>query len=151
MPHTQLRMLVLPAPLGPMRASSSPARTSKDTRSRTLSPPKASEMSRNASSADVSAIPAPAPAVLLHIAVVAPPLAAARAQVELADVLVSAQPLGRAVEHDASVLHDVSVVREPERHLRVLFDEQQRGAQPIAYRAQGATELFHDERGEAER
>src|SRR5262245_64255667 len=50
----------------------------------------------------------------------------AQAEVELAHVLVAAQLGGRALEDDAAVLHDVAVVGEAQRDLRVLLDEQER-------------------------
>src|SRR4249920_1303731 len=145
----QLSTLVLPAPLGPIRASSSPARASNDTSCRTCRPPNASDTPLSASAA--SAIPAAAAAVLLHVAVAAAPLAAACPEIELAHVLVRAQPLRRAVEHDAAVLDHVGVVGEIERHVRVLLDDQQRGAEPLADAAQRAAQLLDGERGEAER
>src|SRR5262245_1012777 len=122
----QLRMLVLPAPLGPIRASSSPARTENDTFSSTRSPPKASDSRSTASAA--SAIPAPAAAVLLDGAVAARRFAGP-AEIELADVLVREQARRWAVEHDPAVLHHVGVVGGVERDLRVLLDEQDRHAE----------------------
>src|SRR5262245_21938049 len=108
----QLRMLVLPAPFGPIKASSSPACTENDTFASTRSPPKASDSRSTASAA--SAIPAPAAAVLLDVAV-APPRLTGSAEIELADVLVREQPRRRTVEHDAAVLHHVGVVGGVER------------------------------------
>src|SRR5512138_3895993 len=107
---------VLPAPFGPISASSSFGRACSDTCWSTLSPPKASESSSTRS----SAIPASAAAVLLYVAVAAP---LAAAQIELLDVGMCAQALGRAVENDATVLHHIAVVRDFQRHLRVLLDE----------------------------
>src|SRR3954468_5756899 len=105
----QLRMLVLPAPLGPMSASSSPSFACNETSCSTRRPPKASDTDFSSS----SAIPPSAPTVLLDVAVA---LARAAAKVELLDVLVCAQALGRAVEHHAAVLHDIAVVGHVERH-----------------------------------
>src|SRR5215213_4964364 len=45
----QLKIEVLPAPLGPMTANSSPGLTSNDTSSSAVTPPKRSVMSRTAS------------------------------------------------------------------------------------------------------
>src|SRR3954470_4070355 len=123
MPQMQLSTLVLPAPFGPMSAKSSPASSRNDTLSSTLRPAKARCTPRSSS----SAIPAAAAAVLLHIAVAAP--GARAAKIELSDVRVRAKPLRRAVEHHASVFHDVAVVGEVERHARVLLDEQNRHAE----------------------
>src|SRR5215216_434260 len=112
MPLMQLSTLVLPAPFGPIRANSSPAATPSDTSSRTVSPPKR----RVRRSISNSAIPSPATAVLLDVAV-APAFATDLAEVELLDVGVTTQPLGAAVEHDPAVLHHIGVVgdREGER------------------------------------
>src|ERR1700752_3440876 len=122
----QLRMLVLPAPLGPISARSSPARTENDTFSSTRRPPKASDSRSTASAA--SAIPAPAATVLLDVAI-APPRVAGAAEVELADVLMREQARRRAVEHDAAVLHHVRVISSVERDLRVLLDQEGRHAE----------------------
>src|SRR5688572_4932123 len=103
MPLTQLSTLVLPAPFGPISANSSPAATASETPSSTVRPPKRS-MRRSISS---SAIPSPAAAILLHVAITAA-LAAAAAEIELLDVGMTAQTAGRAVEHDAAVLHHVA-------------------------------------------
>src|SRR4029077_755951 len=103
MPLTQLSTLVLPAPFGPINANSSPAATSSDTPSSTVRPPKRSVRRSIAS----SAIPSPAAAILLDLAIAAV-LAAHAAEIELLDVGVAAQPLGVAVEDDASVLHHVA-------------------------------------------
>src|SRR3990172_8333355 len=102
----QLRIEVLPAPFGPIRHSSSPSRVSNETSCSTCRPPNARE---TLSSLRCSAIPAPAPAVLLDVAVAAAPAAGpdARSEIELADVLVRPQLFRCAVEHDAAVLQHV--------------------------------------------
>src|ERR1700746_1585639 len=107
MPLMPLRALVLPAPFGSISAQTSPGAGANDTASSTTSPPKRSVRRSTAS----SAIPPPAPAILLDVAVAA---ARARgvAEIELLHVGMLAQPLGRAVEHDAAVLHHVAVVRD---------------------------------------
>src|SRR5712691_7597996 len=111
MPLTQLSTLVLPAPFRPINANSSPAATASDTPSSMVSPPKR-RVRRSIAS---SAIPSPAAAILLGLAVAAV-RAAEAAEIELLDVGVVAQPLGAAVEHDAAVLHHVAVVGDGERH-----------------------------------
>src|SRR6266581_7385751 len=116
MPPTQLSTLVLPAPFGPMSANSSPAFTASDTPSRTVRPPKRS-VRRSSSS---SAIPSPAAAILLHLAV-ASSLPALAPKVEFLNVRMTAQALRGAVEHDPSVLHNVAVVGNLERHCRALL------------------------------
>ena len=45
----ELKIEVLPAPLGPMMANSSPSRTSNDTESMAVTPPKRNEMSSTCS------------------------------------------------------------------------------------------------------
>src|SRR5262252_2261052 len=124
MPLTQLSTLVLPAPFGPISANSSPGSTLSDTRSSTVRPPKRSVRLSIAS----SAIPSPAPAILLHVAVapalLCAPLPAGAAEIELLDIGVAAQALRRAVEHDAAALHHVAVVGDRERHGRALLDQQ---------------------------
>src|SRR6266850_437711 len=110
MPLMQLSTLVLPAPFGPISASSSLGPTPNETRSSTVSPPNRRVSVSTAS----SAIPPPAPAVLLDVAV-APARTGRLAEIEFLDVRVAAQPRGVAVEHDAAVLHHIAVVRDGER------------------------------------
>src|SRR4051812_11007791 len=104
MPLMQLSTLVLPAPFGPISANSSPAATVNDTPSSTVRPPKWSDRRSSAS----SAIPSPAAAILLDVAVGAAPagrIAGHLAKIEFLDVRMRAQALGAAVEHDAAILH----------------------------------------------
>src|SRR5438874_5975902 len=136
MPQMQLSTLVLPAPFGPMSASSSPVSSANETPSSTLRPPKARCSSRSSS----SAIPAAAPAVLLHLAVAAP--RAAAAEIELRDVGMRTQPLGSAVEHHAAVLHHVAVVRDLQRHAGILLDEEECHSKLTAYRLQPLHQLL---------
>src|SRR5262245_64553059 len=124
MPLTQLSTLVLPAPFGPISANSSPARSVSETPSSTVRPPNRS-VRRSISS---SAIPSPAAAILLDLAI-ASSLAALAAQIEFLDVRVPAQTLGRAVEHDASILHHVTVIGDVEGHCCALLHEQNGGAE----------------------
>src|SRR5436190_3047462 len=132
---------VLPAPFGPISARSSRGRVSKLTPCSTRRPPNASETH---SSRRFSAIPAPAPAILLYVAIAAARRAAG-SEVELAYVLVSAQLLRRAVEDDPAVLHHVGVVRDVERDCRVLLDQEQRHAKVFADPLQAREQLFDDE------
>src|SRR3984893_6375036 len=99
MPLMQLSTLVLPAPFGPINASSSPAAAANETSSSTTNPPNRSVRRSTAS----SAIPPPASPILLDVAIAAP-RAGGAAEVELLHVGMLAQPLGGAVEHDAAVL-----------------------------------------------
>src|SRR5262245_36255755 len=147
MPQTQFSTEVLPAPFGPISANSSPGCAANDTPSRTCSPPKASETPSIRNAGRLS-IPAAAPAVLLDVAIAAAALAAAP-EIELADILVTAQPLRRAVEDDAAVLDHVAVVGDLERDLSVLLDEQDGGARLFADRREAAHQLLDDERREA--
>src|SRR4051812_537788 len=140
----QLRMLVLPAPFGPMSASSSPLLAWNETSCSTRRPPKASDTDFSSS----SAIPPSAAAILLHVAVA---LARAAAKVELLDVLVRAQALGRAIEHDPAVFHHVAVVGHVEGDPGVLLDHEERRAERRAYRPQPRDQLVHDEWRESQR
>src|SRR5712692_6079151 len=146
MPLTQLSTLVLPAPFGPINANSSLAPTASETPSSTVRPPKRS-VRRSISS---SAIPSPAAAILLHVAV-APALAAAAAEVEFLDVGMAAQALGRAIEHDPAVLHDVAVVGDFERHRRALLDDQDGDAELAPDFGEPAEQVLHHDRRQAER
>src|SRR5262245_33595845 len=150
MPLTQLSTLVLPAPFGPIRANSSPASTASDTPSSTTSPPKRSVRRSMAS----SAIPSPAAAILLDVAV-APPLAALpaalAAEIEFLDVGMAAQALRRSVEHDAAVLHHVAVVGDLQRHGRALLHDQDGDAELAADLGQPPQQILHHDRRQAER
>src|SRR5262245_34987585 len=119
MPLMQLSTLVLPAPFGPISANSSPAFTANETSSSTLRPPKRSVRRSMAS----SAIPPPAPAVLLASTITSA-RASHLAKIEFLDVGMAAQPFAVAVEHHAAVLHYVAVVGNFERHCRALLDHQ---------------------------
>src|SRR6266851_8529611 len=119
MPLMQLSTLVLPAPLGPMSANSSPRSTASDTRSSTWRPPKRS-VSRSTSS---SAIPSPGAASLLQVAIAAPFRGPGLAEIELLDIAVVAQPRPVSVEHDAAVLQHIAVVGNGQRRGRTLLDD----------------------------
>src|SRR5437899_1118696 len=105
MPLMQLSTLVLPAPFGPIRANSSPLSTLSDMSSSTVRPPKRSVSPSIAS----SAIPSPAAAILLDVAI-APPLSSLAAEIEFLNVGMIAQPLGGAVQHDLAGFHHVGVI-----------------------------------------
>src|SRR5262252_5156492 len=119
MPLTQLSTLVLPAPFGPISANSSPAGTASETRSSTVKPPKR----RVRLSISSSAIPSPAAAILLDVAI-ASSFAALATEIEFLHVRVLAQALGGAVEHDATVFHDIAIVGDVERHRGALLYDQ---------------------------
>src|SRR5499426_2137351 len=146
MPLTQLSTLVLPAPFGPISANSSPASTASEMSSSTVSPPKRSERRSMAS----SAIPSPATAVLLDVAI-ALALAAGAAEIEFLDVGMAAQALGGAVEHDTAVLHHVTVVGDLERHRRALLDDEDGDTELAPDLGEPAQQVLDHDRGEAER
>src|SRR5262245_9053114 len=127
MPPMQFSTLVLPAPFGPISASSSPGSTPSDTRSSTCSPPKRRLSAETAS----SAIPPPGAAILLDRAIAAA-LRAGAAEIELLDVAVAAQPRAVTVEHDAPVLQHIAVIRDGQRRRRALFHDHDRDAESIA-------------------
>src|SRR5690349_23950668 len=142
MPQMQFSTLVLPAPFGPISASSSPACAANEMPSSTFSPPKARCSARSSS----SAITASRAAVLLHFAI-----AAARrgtAEIKLDHVGVRAQPLRRAVEDDAAVLHHIAIVRHIEREAGVLLDEDDGHGQLAADGLQTFHQLLDEQRRE---
>src|SRR3989304_5461136 len=106
-----LSTAVLPAPFGPLRDRIRPG-----------PPPRRGGGGGGARPPPPSLRQPPLPPpVVLHVAVALALPDAGEAEVELLDVLVLAQRLGVAVEHDAPVLHHVAVLRDPERHRRVLL------------------------------
>src|SRR6266852_788487 len=119
MPLMQLSTLVLPAPLGPISANSSPISTASDTFSSTVSPPKRKVRPLISS----SAIPPSAPPILLDVAI-APTLAAPGAKIEFLDIGMTAQSLRASVKNEVAVLHDIAIVRDLKRHCRALLDDQ---------------------------
>src|SRR6476659_5431772 len=111
MPLMQLSTLVLPAPLGPISASSSAGSTVRETRSSTASPPKL----KHSSSISSSAIPSPVATVLLDGAIAAPRAPARLAEVEFLDVGMVAQARGITIKDDAAVLQHIAVVDDLQR------------------------------------
>src|SRR5438093_6407547 len=65
------------------------------------------------------------PPIMLHVAIRLALPHPRQPEVELLDVLVLADRLRVAVEHDPSALHDVAVLRKAQRDRRVLLGEQQ--------------------------
>src|SRR5881396_4143900 len=92
-----------------------------------------------------------APAVMLHVAVALPLADAGEPQVELLDVLVLADRPGVAVEDDASVLHHVAVLSEPERHRGVLLREQDSDARLAVHATDDLEDLVHQHRRQPHR
>src|SRR5262249_4311639 len=146
MPLTQLSTLVLPAPFGPMSANSSPAATASETRSSTVRPPKRS-VSWSMSS---SAIPSPAAAILLDVAI-ASSLAAFAAEIEFLHVRVPAQALSRAVEHDAAIFHDIAVIGDVERYGSALLHDQDGDAELAPDFGKASHQVFNQHGRETER
>src|SRR5499426_1254287 len=75
----------------------------------------------------------------------------AQAEVELAHVLIAAQLGGWALEYDAAVLHDVAVVGDTQRDLRVLLDEQERRLLLVVDLADDVEDLAHQQRRQPQR
>src|SRR5262245_19694640 len=124
MPLTQLRRLVLPAPLGPTRAKISPLVTLRLTPPSTRRPPKASRTSSTTRREAGSAMPATLAVIRLDVAIAARLPARAHPEVELADVGVLQQASRGVLVDDPPALHDVAVVGDAEGGRRVLLDEQ---------------------------
>src|SRR5215831_16802074 len=116
MPLMQLSTLVLPAPFGPIRASNSPGSTCSDTSVSTVSPPNRSDRRSTVSSAMRMLPPERAVAAAL--------LATSLAQIRLLDLAPAAQFGGRPLQRDATVLKDVAVIGNGERHADVLLHQQ---------------------------
>src|SRR6187402_2373955 len=146
MPLMQLSALVLPAPLGPMSANSSPAATENDTSSSTVRPPKR----RHKCATSSSAIPPPRPAILLDGPVRAA-LAAGLAEVEFLHVLVALEPFAVAVEHDAAVLHHIGMIGDGQRGGGALLDQQNGNAEFVADREQPPRKVLHNHGRQPER
>src|SRR5262249_18970779 len=146
MPLTQLSTLVLPAPFGPISASSSPAATASETRSSTVRPPKR----RVRPSISSSAIPSPAAAILLDVAI-ASSLAALAAEIEFLHVRMLAQALSGAVKHDAAVFHDIAVIGDVERYSGALLHDQDGDAELAPDFCQAPHQVFHQHGCETER
>src|SRR5438270_7006130 len=107
-PFRQLKIDVLPAPLGPMMAKSSPWSVVKLTLARAATPPKRRVTSVASSRGAISPTPSRAPPLLAAVGLdvaEGPPPGLAHAEVELLHVLVGQQLLAGAVLHDATVLH----------------------------------------------
>src|SRR5215467_348404 len=142
----QLRTLVLPAPFGPIRANSSPGSTAKETPSSTTRPPKRSVRP----SISISAIPSPAAAILLHLAIAAP-VARRVAEIKLLDVTMGQQARAVAVEHDTSVLQYIAIVGDRERYGGALLDDHDRDAELVADLFEPHHQVFDHDRREPER
>src|SRR6478672_10641760 len=121
MPLTQLSTLVLPAPFGPISATSSVRSTASVMPSSTTRPPNRSRKSSTAS----SAIPSPAAPILLDRAV--------------------------AVENAAAVLEDVAVIGNRQRRGGILLDQHDGQPEIAPDLDQSHHQFFDDGGGEAKR
>src|SRR5262249_11735973 len=146
MPLTQLSTLVLPAPLGPMSANSSPGSTASEMSSSTVRPPNRSVRRSIAS----SAIPSPVAAILLDVAV-ARSLSGLASQVELLNVGMIAQPLGGAVEHDLAILHDVAVIGNLQRDGGTLLNHENGDGELATNISEPRQQILDYRRSKAER
>src|SRR6059036_943560 len=118
------RTVVLPAPFGPMTDMIWPASTSRLTRVTAWTPPNDFDTSWISSCVVTSAVselsggesrqPPLAPPVVLDVAIALALADTRQSQVELLDVLVRAQPVGRTVEHDPAALHHIPVLHDRE-------------------------------------
>src|SRR5580692_12394220 len=148
MPLMQLRTLVLPAPFGPISASSSPASTVSDTPVRTASPPKRSDKCSTASSLTR---PLRQRGILTHGAIGAPFRATALAEIGFLDFAPAAQLRGRAFEHDTPALQDVTVIGDRERDTGVLLHQKNGDAEFLTQRREAPDQVLDHDRREAER
>src|SRR3990172_1282518 len=94
--------------------------------------------------------PAPAPLVVLHVAIALGLAELGKAKVELFDVFVLAEAGRRAVEHDFAVFEHVAVVGDVEGGAGVLLDEQDGQAFLGVDAPDELKDLFHEQRAEAE-
>src|SRR5436190_10007906 len=147
MPLMQFSTLVLPAPLGPISASSSARSTPNETRSSTVRPPKR----KHSSSISSSAIPAPVTTVLLDGAIAAARAPARLAEVELLDVGMVAQARGITIEHDATVLQYIAVIDNLQRHGGALLHDHHGQRQLAADLDQLPHDVVDDHRRETQR
>src|SRR5437588_13075623 len=86
--------------------------------------------------------PALAPLVVFDVAVGFASADLVEPEIELLDVGILAQGVGRAFEHDASVLHYIAVVGDVERQCCVLLDQQHGQVALVAQPADDAEDLL---------
>src|SRR5580704_14285300 len=128
MPLMQLSTLVLPAPFGPISASSSPASTCSDTSLRTARPPKLSERCSTASSGIRPLTCRGLPQRPIGAALIAARLT----EIRFLNFAPAAQFGGSAFEDDAAGFKHVAVVGDGERHARVLLHQQNGDSQLLS-------------------
>src|SRR3972149_10844259 len=123
----QFSTMVLPAPLGPISASNSPASIASDMPASTTRPPNP----KRSDSIVSSAIPPPATAILLD-APIAPAIAAGGlSEIEFLDIAVRAQPRALAVEDDPAVFQHIAVIGDVQGGGSTLFDDDDRRAELV--------------------
>src|SRR5262249_55307919 len=88
--------------------------------------------------------------VELHVLEALAPTGLAEPEVELAHVIVAAEPVGRTVEDDPAVFHDVAVIRNAESDLGVLLDEEERRPPLVVDPANDVEDLAHEQGRETE-
>src|SRR5215471_2556141 len=120
MPLMQFSTLVLPAPFGPISASSSRASTCNDTSFSTVRPPKRSERCSTASSAMGTLRSGRMP----QRAIAAALLAGRLPEIGRLDFAPATQLGGGALQHDAAILDHVAVVGDGQRHPDILLHQQ---------------------------
>src|SRR5581483_8633131 len=147
MPLMQLSTLVLPAPLGPISASSSPASTCSDTSLSTASPPKRSDRCSTASSAMRPLRGRRVP----QCAIAAALLAARLTEVGLLDLAAAAQLCGAALQHDPAVFQDIAVVGDGQSRADVLLDQEYRDAELFSDVGEPPRQVLDQYRGKSER
>src|SRR6516225_2808739 len=146
MPLTQLSTLVLPAPFGPISASSSPASTWSDTSVRTASPPNRKD-SCSTESSTIGALRRP-----LSQRPVAPAfLATGLTEIGLLNLAPPAQLGGRAFQYDAPVLEDVAVIGDGERDACVLLHQQNGDAELLPDARDPPHQILDDDRRQSQR
>src|SRR5580700_1669152 len=147
MPLMQLSTLVLPAPFGPISASSSPASTWSDTSLSTARPPNRRERCSTASSGirPLSCRRLPQRAVGTAF------VPARLAEIGFLDLAPAAQFGGGAFEDDASRFQHIAVIGDGERHARVLLDQQNRDAKLLSYARYAPRQVLDHDRRQAER
>src|SRR4051812_20546193 len=143
MPLMQFSTLVLPAPFGPIKASSSPASTCSDTSVSTVRPPNRSDKRSTASSAMRMLLPQRAIAAAL--------LAAGLPQIGPLDLAPAAQLGGGPLQRDAAVLEHVTVVGDRQRHADILLHKQDSDAELPPDARDAPRQILDHDRGEAER
>src|SRR5215470_8242125 len=112
MPLMQFNTLVLPAPFGPIRASSSRASICSDTSLSTARPPNRRERCSTASSIMATVLSGRMPQRTVAAAL----LAGRLPEIGFLDFAPAAQVGSAAFQHDAAVLDHVAVVGDAERH-----------------------------------